>query len=577
MAVRKVSTKIVKSLDEEAEPVLLLGQSRLREVVETSIDPVAGARDITTTVGDGAVKGGDDSNVHTSNVAIPGMNEEPAGADNLDVAVNEDGTYTFAVSDFGFTDSDGNAFAGVAIITLPATGTLFHNGVAITSAPMGGYFVSAADLAANLFTYVPALNGSGDDYASFTFAVRDDGGTDNGGVDQDSSPNTFSFDVAAVNDDPTIGNLNGDTASFTEGGSLFSAMLDAGLDTTISDVDSANFAGGSLRVQITNAVAGQDFIYFNNSNPAFGLTFSGNTLSYNGVAFATFTAPSADRTFTFDADATPQAVQSLVRSLAYFNSNTANPSTVTRTVNLTLNDGSGGATTVSTSVDIVAVNDAPVNAVPGAQNGTEDSNLLFSTGNGNAISVSDVDAATLTVTLTVANGLLTLSGTAGLSFSVGDGANDATMTFTGTAAAINTALDGLIYRGDLNYSGGDTLTVTTNDNGLTGADPGASGGATDEQDVDTVTITLAADGVISGDGNDNTVSGTAGADVYDLSQGGDDTVSGLGGDDGFYFGAAYTSADTVDGGAGSLDQIGLQGNYGSTTLGAMTGVEQLVL
>ncbi|MGZ9098466.1 MAG: calcium-binding protein, partial [Brevundimonas sp.] len=47
--------------------------------------------------------------------------------------------------------------------------------------------------------------------------------------------------------------------------------------------------------------------------------------------------------------------------------------------------------------------------------------------------------------------------------------------------------------------------------------------------------------------------------------------------DGFYFGAAYTSADTVDGGAGSLDQIGLQGNYGSTTLGAMTGVEQLVL
>ena len=36
---------------------------------------------------------------------------------------------------------------------------------------------------------------------------------------------------------------------------------------------------------------------------------------------------------------------------------------------------------------------------------------------------------------------------------------------------------------------------------------------------------------------------------------------GGGGDDGFYFGGAYTRADTVDGGAGDLDQLGLQGDY----------------
>src|SRR5206468_13097253 len=85
-------------------------------------------------------------------------------------------------------------------------------------------------------------------------------------------------------------------------------------------------------------------------------------------------------------------------------------------------------------------NNAPVNSVPGAQSTNEDTNLVFSAGNGNLISISDADAGTnsVQVTLTVTNGLLTLNGTTGLIFSVGDGISDATMTFTGTIASINT-------------------------------------------------------------------------------------------------------------------------------------------
>ena len=92
----------------------------------------------------------------------------------------------------------------------------------------------------------------------------------------------------------------------------------------------------------------------------------------------------------------------------------------------------------------------------------------------NAISISDVDAGAgnETVTLSVFNGALTLNGTAGLAFTVGDGTADATMTFSGTVAAINTALNGLSYLGNLNFNGSDTLNITTNDNGNTG-----SGGA----------------------------------------------------------------------------------------------------
>jgi hypothetical protein len=69
------------------------------------------------------------------------------------------------------------------------------------------------------------------------------------------------------------------------------------------------------------------------------------------------------------------------------------------------------------------------------------------------------------VSLTVVQGKLTLAGTAGLTFQVGDGRDDRTMTFRGTIAAINTALDGLEYAPDKGYTGSDSFTITTNDLG----------------------------------------------------------------------------------------------------------------
>ena len=89
---------------------------------------------------------------------------------------------------------------------------------------------------------------------------------------------------------------------------------------------------------------------------------------------------------------------------------------------------------------------------------------------------------------------------------------------------------------------------------------------------------------VGGTGND-TITGNSANNLINASRGGNDTLSGMGGDDGFYFGAALTSADQVDGGLGR-DQVGLQGNYGTFgggglawQLGAfnLTNVEQLVL
>src|SRR5207237_940563 len=67
------------------------------------------------------------------------------------------------------------------------------------------------------------------------------------------------------------------------------------------------------------------------------------------------------------------------------------------------NTGSGGALTDEDTVAITvnAVNDVPVNSVPGAQTTNEDTALIFSTANGNLMSIADVDAGSSNVQLTL--------------------------------------------------------------------------------------------------------------------------------------------------------------------------------
>ena len=71
--------------------------------------------------------------------------------------------------------------------------------------------------------------------------------------------------------------------------------------------------------------------------------------------------------------------------------------------------------------------------------------------------------------------------------------------------------------------------------------------------------------------------GTPGPDLFFVQQGNDDTVNGLAGNDIFYFGSAFTGADTVDGDGGK-DAIVLQGNY-ALTLSAtnITEIESISL
>ncbi|MBI9083088.1 MAG: DUF4347 domain-containing protein, partial [Desulfobacterales bacterium] len=219
------------------------------------------------------------------------------------------------------------------------------------------------------------------------------------------------------------------------------------------------------------------------------LTLSQNT----GLSFATGDG-SADATMTFTGNLA--AINAAINNMTYTpNADFAGTDTLDIHVDDQGFTGDDGAQVADKSINITvtAVNDAPAWTLPGAQTVAEDTDLLFSSGNGNAITVADVDVAetpgNLQVTLSAAHGALTLSQTTGLSFTGGDGAADAAMTFTGTAAAVNAALEGMVYRGDADYNtasgGAETLTITVNDQGNTGA-----GGAL--SDTETVGITVSA-------------------------------------------------------------------------------------
>jgi hypothetical protein len=134
--------------------------------------------------------------------------------------------------------------------------------------------------------------------------------------------------------------------------------------------------------------------------------------------------------------------------------------------------------TQNIAVTVINVNEAPVNAVPGGQTFNEDVNRVFSLANANQISISDPDAGTnpVQVTLTSTNGTLSTNGVVGLTFTPAnagnDGVDDTTLVFTGTITNINTALNGLTYKPNANYYGAAAITILTNDQGNTG-----SGGA----------------------------------------------------------------------------------------------------
>lgn len=105
---------------------------------------------------------------------------------------------------------------------------------------------------------------------------------------------------------------------------------------------------------------------------------------------------------------------------------------------------------------------------PGAQTTPFNTALTMSGVNAPRVATNS-GAATMTVTLSVTNGVLNLGSTAGITITAGANGTS-TMTFTGSPANINNALNNLVYTPTSGFSGGSTLTFFANGGGTSDTD-----------------------------------------------------------------------------------------------------------
>jgi hypothetical protein len=342
----------------------------------------------------------------------------------------EDGAIAITL---GGADGDG-AVAGVALLALPGDGTLYADATLTVPAVAGATYAGAGVT----FYFLPDADFNGT--VSFPFTVIDDDGA------SDGTPATATIIVEAVNDAPGF-TVAGDVAVAEDAG----PQLIAGFAADIS-AGPADEAGQLLTASVSTDNDGL-FLVAPAIDPATGnLTFT--------------PAPGMNGTAT-------------VTVLLSDDGGTANGG-----------QDSHGETFVIT---VAAANDGPTNNLPEPVSGDEDTVIPIT-----GLSVSDADVGEapgeMRITLSVAHGTLTLGSVAGLAFVAGDGQADGTMTFTGALADVNAALATLSYRGDADFNGTDTLTITSDDQGYTG-----TGGPLVDTDSVAITVNPVADAPVAGD------------------------------------------------------------------------------
>ena len=379
---------------------------------------------------------------------VNAQNDAPTATDNT-VETDEDTDYRFAITDFGYADTEGTALDHLEITDLPDNGTLFvdanndgiiDDGEAVTI----NQDIPSADI--DKLTFKPAPNANGDGYDAFDFLVND-------GTAYAAEASTMAVNVKEVNDAPLA---TDQTLTTNEEVALVIATSDLGY----SDVEN-----DALSTVTINAAPANGTLFIDNNQD--GKVDAGEALATNDVV----TRAQLDANLlTF----LPAANES---GLPYSN------------FDFTVNDGETDAANANTlTFHVEAVNDAPENTVPLAQTVEEDQALEFSAAKGNAITISD-DAGNdddLVVRLIVGEGTLTVATGSEAVVSNG-GNNSAIVELTGTLTEINTALNGLTYQGNTDFNSTDdtnTLTITTNDQGNSG-----SGGALEDTDAVTINVT----------------------------------------------------------------------------------------
>ncbi len=437
-----------------------------------------------------AIYAGDDVGSGTVAIAVNPVNDAPAldldaddsAAAGVDFATSwteSNGPVAIVDADATLSDVDSSNLTSLAVtianlldgsaelLSADTTGTSI---LASYNPGTGTLLLSGSDSVANYqqvlrtVTYDSTSETPDETTRVITFVAND--GSD------DSPVATTSVTVMSDNDVNVITTTAGAT-TYTE--QQAAVAIDSGL--TLVDPDGAQGVDPSnlytAVVQITGNYSADDTLGFTDTTTIVATDF-GDRLVLSVRAGQT--ASVAD-------------FEAALRSVTFYNGSDA-PSELIRTVSFTFDDGIDSGPTATKQIQLTAVNDAPVNTAPSTVSVLEDGTLAFT--GGDSLQVGDVDALptdTLRVQLNVGvGGLLSLGSTTGLSFSAGDGTSDANMVFTGTIAELNAALATLTFDTTADFTGNVNLMIATNDLGNSGIDPGVSGDASSEEDVDVLVI-----------------------------------------------------------------------------------------
>jgi hypothetical protein len=317
------------------------------------------------------------------------------------------------------------ALANSGLVTLSGSANGNNNNARTTNATA---MTAALGASGYSFTYsIPA----GTTSIRFRLTATDTGGTSF--VDR-----TLSAPAA-----PVLTIANATNPSFTEDAGAINVAPNA----TVTDTDSADLT--SMTITLVG-VAGrpQDV----------------ESLSYTTVGGITGSYVPGTGVLALSGTTTVANYQSVLRSLQY-NNTSQNPTAGNRSVTVVASDGTLSSTPVTATLTVTPVNDAPTVSAPATFTLTEDTtgNLLYT-----GTPFADVDSASLTVTLSVADGSINATGNANVLV----GGSATARTFNGTTANLNaffTTAGNITYTPAANNTTARTLTTTASDGNLSGS------------------------------------------------------------------------------------------------------------
>ena len=420
-------------------------QAALRAVTYTNLSdaPSTSARTVQFQVNDGSL----DSSAVSRNIIIIAVDDSPVITAPASTMVVEDVASVINL----ISVSDPDSSSGTVTLSVGSGSLSATSAAGVTVGGTSSALTLSGTLAAinsfianNGLTYTTAANATAD--VTLTIAV------DTGSVSTDTK--TMTLTVSPVNDVPVVTvpgsiHVTEDLPGYITGVSFSDVDAGSGNVTATFSVTSGNLtATGANNVVVGGS--GTDLLTLTGTVSDINAFIAGNNLSYKTALNVT--------------------------------------ANVTLAVTLNDNGNTGGnpqSDTKSVTISVTAVNDAPVNSAPASQTAQQGIPLAFNDANGNAISISDVDAGSslMTVTLSAVNGTMSLGSTSGVTLVIGSGTDNSVIRLQGTQANINAVLQTLTFKSNTGFLGNASLTVHCNDQGNSG-----SGGA--ETDIDTIAISV---------------------------------------------------------------------------------------